>query len=96
MKALLLSVRALLTALRNKETASNSTASIRLCPESAKPVPQPSGIRRTPSKSRNNSRGISEEKMNVDNGMVQPILPTPPLSTDGSSLASALYMVRMT
>lgn len=39
--------------------------------------------------------GNSEDKMNVDEEMVQPIQPTPPLSTDGSSLTNALYMVRM-
>ena len=37
----------------------------------------------------------SEDKMNVDEEMVQPIQPTLPLPTNGNSLTNALYMVRM-
>ena len=39
--------------------------------------------------------GNSEDKMNVDEEMIQPIQPMPPAPTDGNSLTNALYMVRM-
>ena len=39
--------------------------------------------------------GNSEDKMDVDKEMVQPIQPTPPLSTYGSSLTSTPYMMQM-
>ena len=39
--------------------------------------------------------GNSKDKMNVDEEIIQPIQPTPPLPTDGSSLTNALHMVQM-